>query len=383
MQVSGSDAGCFAGDACQAGGIGLIGASTVIEVEELTKRYGARPAVEGVSFHVERGEVVGFLGPNGAGKSTTLRMITGFLNPTSGRIRVGGLDTLVDPLGVRRQIGYMPEGVPLYPEMRVGEYLRYRAELKEVPGRQSKSRVGAALEAADITDVEDRIIGQLSKGYRQRVGLADALVADPPLLILDEPTAGLDPNQIRHVRELIGSFKGKKTVFLSTHILTEVEAMCERVVIIHKGKLVGEGTPDSLEARTAGEQRVTLVVRGEDDAVDALTEALHQVPGVSQVAIEALPADGVKALTLSTEAGADVMERVFAQVVEAGVALRQLTREEERLEDVFASLTHAEEEEIRAGLAAPTDVDGVVSESDEDSDEDPEEDNDPDEEDRS
>ncbi|MCA9606396.1 MAG: ATP-binding cassette domain-containing protein, partial [Myxococcales bacterium] len=196
----------------------------MIRVENLTKSYGRHEAVRGLSFEVPKGQVCGFLGPNGAGKSTTLRMITGFLAPTTGSIAIGGIDALAQPIEARKQLGYMPEACPLYPEMRVAEYLKYRAELKGVPRSKIADRVKKSLEQAAVADVEHRIIGQLSKGYRQRVGLADALVADPPLLILDEPTAGLDPNQIRQVRTLIGELAKNKTVLLSTHILPEVEA---------------------------------------------------------------------------------------------------------------------------------------------------------------
>jgi ABC-2 type transport system ATP-binding protein len=211
----------------------------VIRVEHLTKRYGERVAVDDVGFDVAPGEVIGFLGPNGAGKSTTLRMITGYLSPNDGRIRIGDVDAVADPVKARRLIGYMPESVPLYRELRVDEYLRYRARLKGVARRQVDARVKESLELANVADVRHRIIGQLSKGYRSRVGLADALVADPPVLILDEPTAGLDPNQIRQVRDLVRSLSGRKTVLLSTHILPEVESTCGRVLIIHRGRIVG------------------------------------------------------------------------------------------------------------------------------------------------
>ena len=208
-------------------------------------------AVDQVSFEVEAGEIVGFLGPNGAGKSTTLRMITGFLSPSAGSVRIGGIDALAEPTKARKKFGYMPEGVPLYPELRVLEYLRYRAELKRVPGK-TLAAAEAALDRAGVRDAASRIIGQLSKGYRQRVGLADALLGDPDLLILDEPTSGLDPNQIRHVRELIRSFKGDKTVFLSTHILPEVEATCERVIIVNKSGYVVKNETSETNAEVTG-----------------------------------------------------------------------------------------------------------------------------------
>ena len=210
----------------------------MIEVESLSRRYGSQLAVNDVSFRVEPGEIVGFLGPNGAGKTTTLRMLTGYLAPTSGTIRIDGIDAVRSSIQARERLGYMPEGVPLYREMRVYEYLRHRAALKSVD--DVTEAVDRALELASVEDARRRIIGQLSKGYRQRVGLAEALVADPALLILDEPTSGLDPNQVRQFRELIRRFRGKKTVLLSTHILSEVEAVCDRLIVIHQGRKVAD-----------------------------------------------------------------------------------------------------------------------------------------------
>ena len=217
----------------------------MIEVQGLTRRYGNRLAVQDVTFRVEPGQIVGFLGPNGAGKTTTLRMLTGFLAPTAGRIQIDGIDAIERSMEARGRLGYMPEGVPLYREMRVSEYLHYRAALKRVD--QRKEAVDRALERASVADARKRIIGQLSKGYRQRVGLADALLADPAILILDEPTSGLDPNQVRQFRELIRSFAGKKTVLLSTHILSEVEAVCDRVIIIREGEKVADLAPSEAE----------------------------------------------------------------------------------------------------------------------------------------
>jgi ABC-2 type transport system ATP-binding protein len=217
----------------------------VIEVQALSRRYGSRLAVNEVSFRVEPGEVVGFLGPNGAGKTTTLRMLTGYLAPTSGDIRIDGIDAVTNSIRARERLGYMPEGVPLYPEMRVHEYLRHRGALKSVP--KLADAVDRALDLAGVADARTRIVGQLSKGYRQRVGLAEALIADPPILILDEPTSGLDPNQVRRFRELVRSFSGKKTVLLSTHILSEVEAVCDRVIIIREGQKVADLAPGDAE----------------------------------------------------------------------------------------------------------------------------------------
>ena len=214
----------------------------MIEVQGLSRRYGNRLAVNDVTFRVEPGQIAGFLGPNGAGKTTTLRMLTGYLAPTTGEIRIDGIDAIRSSMLARAKLGYMPEGVPLYREMRVVEYLRHRGALKRV--ERIDQAVDRALELAGVADARKRIIGQLSKGYRQRVGLAEALIADPPILILDEPTAGLDPNQVRHFRNLVRSFAGRKTVLLSTHILSEVEAVCDRVIIIREGQKVADLSPD-------------------------------------------------------------------------------------------------------------------------------------------
>jgi len=310
----------------------------VIEVENLTKKYGERTAVNNISFSVRKGEVIGFLGPNGAGKSTTLRMLTGYLQPTSGSIRVGGVDAVRDPIAARRFIGYLPESVPLYREMRVEEYLRYRARLKGVRRAQLSARVDAALQLANVGDVRHRIIGQLSKGYRSRVGLADAIVADPPLLVLDEPTAGLDPNQIRQVRDLIRGMAGEKTVMLSTHILPEVESTCGRVLIVNKGQLVGEGAPGELRSAGQGGQLLIVESRGPRERLEAI---LSTVAGVRQVR-DAFELESAAAplcrLRLDVD-GAAVAEAVSAALAAAGFALRELHCEQSSLEDVFASLT--------------------------------------------
>ncbi|HET8937343.1 MAG TPA: ABC transporter ATP-binding protein [Polyangiales bacterium] len=307
----------------------------MIEVENLTRQYGDRTAVNGISFAVRKGEIIGFLGPNGAGKSTTLRMLTGYLPPTDGAIRVGGVDAVRDPIAARRFIGYLPESVPLYKEMRVDEYLRYRARLKEVPRQQVNARIDHVLTQADIRDVRQRIIGQLSKGYRSRVGLADALVADPPLLVLDEPTAGLDPNQIRQVRDLIRSMAGEKTIMLSTHILPEVESTCSRVLIINKGRLVGEGAPNALRTSGGGGQVMVLEARG---ARAALEECVRRVQGVQKVLdVEQLESDLAR-LRLEVDAVATA-ETLSMQLAQSGHAIRELRREQTSLEDVFALLT--------------------------------------------
>lgn len=301
----------------------------------MTKRYGDRVAVRDLSFDVAQGEVVGFLGPNGAGKSTTLRMLTGFLEPSEGEIKVAGFDARRQPLELKRSIGYMPEAVPLYLDMRVVEYLRYRAALKGVPRRDIDKNVDRALSLASVADVKTRIIGQLSKGYRQRVGLADALVADPPLLILDEPTAGLDPNQIRQVRDLVRELAREKTVLLSTHILPEVEAICARVVIIDRGRLVSSGRPEELRG---GGGAIMLEARAD---ADKLRAALSAVEGVREVSLTT--AGEVQRARLEISGEQDpCAERVFRAVADAGIDLRELRRADASLEDVFARLTTQE-----------------------------------------
>jgi ABC-2 type transport system ATP-binding protein len=313
-------------------------AQRVIEVENLTKKYGDRTAVNAINFSVRKGEIIGFLGPNGAGKSTTLRMLTGYLQPTEGSIRVGGVDAVRDPIGARRFIGYLPESVPLYREMRVDEYLSYRARLKGVARSNVRARVDAVLQLANIVDVRSRIIGQLSKGYRSRVGIADALVADPPLLVLDEPTAGLDPNQIRQVRDLIRSMAGEKTVMLSTHILPEVESTCSRVVIINKGELVGEGAPRDLRGAEQGGQMLVVECRGTREGLSAAVKAVSGVKRLADLQeLESAPT-ALFRLRLEVE-NATVAETLSAALAANGFSLRELRREQTSLEDVFATLT--------------------------------------------
>ncbi|MEO7092502.1 MAG: ABC transporter ATP-binding protein, partial [Polyangiales bacterium] len=288
---------------------------------------------------VARGEVVGFLGPNGAGKSTTLRILAGFLGATSGRAVIDGHDVVLDPDGARRKTGYMPEAVPLYGEMRVREYLRFRAELKRVPSRERKAAVGRAMELARVDDVADTLIEHLSKGYRQRVGLADALVSKPPLLVLDEPTAGMDPNQIREVRALIRSLGGEQTVLLSTHILSEVEATCARVLVIDRGRLVAEGTPKSL-GKLRGAQRLELVVRAKEEHSHPAA-AIHGMEATKVLEITRQGGD-VFLVVLELDHDADVgaaAEVAVARLIKGKFAVREVTPGKASLEDVFAAVT--------------------------------------------
>ncbi len=309
----------------------------MIKVENLTKRYAGITAIDDLSFEVAKGEIVGFLGPNGAGKSTTMKILTSYLPATSGSARIAGFDVFSQSIEARKRIGYLPENTPLYTDLRVGEYLRYRANLKGVPGRKVKSNVGDVIELCNLREVERKLIGSLSKGYRQRVGLADALVHDPDLLILDEPTIGLDPNQIRQVRELIKNLGGKRTVLISTHILPEVEMMCSRVIVIHKGKIRASDTAENLlkNQRTAGSMRIEAKV-GADNAAAALL----QVPGVKDVTVEQ---DGDCSLfQLKLEANTDPSEEVMNLAIRKGWKIRELTRRRPTLEDVFVELTHSD-----------------------------------------
>jgi ABC-2 type transport system ATP-binding protein len=309
----------------------------MIRAQHLTKHFAACTAVDDVSFEVSKGEVVGFLGPNGAGKTTTLRMLACYLPATSGRATVAGLDVFRDSLEVRRRIGYLPENVPLYPEMRVDEYLDFRARLKGVARDRRRRRIGEVKDLCGLRDVGRRIIGQLSKGYRQRVGLADCLVHDPELLILDEPTIGLDPNQIRQVRGLIRSLAPRHTIRLSTHILPEAEMTCERVLIINRGRIVASDTPENLRGLLRGGSQVVAEIRGPSEEI---LRQLQSLPGVQRV--EAGAPDEWTRFLLECGADADVRPEVFALASRNGWALRELRAEKRSLEDIFVALTEGE-----------------------------------------
>jgi ABC-2 type transport system ATP-binding protein len=306
----------------------------MIQVENLTKRYAGGEAVRGITFSVEKGEVVGFLGPNGAGKSTTMRMLTGYLPPTDGRIEVAGAKLPQESLLVRQRIGYMPENVPLYPEMRVEEFLEYRGRLKRVTRGEITHRVGLVLDQCGLTDVRKKIIGSLSKGFRQRVGLADALVHNPMLLILDEPTAGLDPHQIRSFRELIKELGKDRTILLSTHILSEVEMVCSRAIIINKGKIEASDTLANLEKRV---QAGALQIEVKADPVGA-KEKLAKISEVSVVTELNRAGDWIS-FEVTAAPGKDIRGEVDGLIKREQWPLREFRREKARLEDVFVELT--------------------------------------------
>ncbi len=310
----------------------------MIHVDQLTKQYGPTLAVDRISFDVARGEIVGFLGPNGAGKTTTMRILTCYMPATSGTASIAGHDVFRDSLSVRRHVGYLPEGVPLYQEMRVEEYLRHRAWIKRVPAADRARRVEYVMERCDLKAMRRRLIGSLSKGYRQRVGLAEALVHDPPVLILDEPTIGLDPNQIRHVRALIRDLGNDHTILLSTHILPEVEMVCKRVIIINGGRVVFQESLDTIAAQRAGGTRLVVELRA--PAANAVA-VVKDVPGVLHVVAD--NAQPVVRLDVEVKPGADVREEVFQRAVRNGWTLRELRTEQPSLEDIFVRLTAKEE----------------------------------------
>lgn len=312
----------------------------MIEVEGLTKSYGGITAIDGVSFKAAKGEVLGLLGPNGAGKTTTMRILTCFMPPTGGKATVAGYDCFDQPLEVKKRVGYLPESAPLYRDMRVGEFLDFAATVKGLRGSDKKEKIADAMRETAIADVENRIIGNLSKGYRQRVGLAQALLNDPEVLVLDEPTAGLDPRQIIEIRQLIKNMAGKRTVILSTHILPEVSIVCDRVVIIHKGRVVAVDTPQNLSAAHQGKTALRLVL---DAPLDAAKELIASIPGVLAVNVERPEKENELALGVETAQHADLRRELAAAIVGRGWGLLEMRREILSLEDIFVNLVTGEE----------------------------------------
>ena len=313
----------------------------MIEVVDLTKRYAGQAAVSNLSFTVGRGEIVGLLGPNGAGKSTTMRILACYMPATSGTVRVAGLDVFRHADEVRRRIGYMPESNPLHHEMRVREYLKFRARLKGLSRKRIRERVSVVMEQFGLTDVSRKIIGHLSKGYRQRVGLADTLVHEPELIILDEPTLGLDPNQIRAARQLIKELGCTHTVLISTHILPEAEMTCHRVLILREGRILAEGTPENLQQlMSAGSQIIAEIAA----PLAELQECWEQMPEIEDFDIA--PSEGeYLRCALRPRNGIDLRPHIFALARERGCYLRELTRNRYSLEDIYVRVTRAEEEE--------------------------------------
>ncbi len=317
----------------------------MIEAQDLTRRYGDFTAVDSISFAVNEGEIVGFLGPNGAGKTTVIRMVTGFLPPSAGHVRVAGRNLFAEPVTARRDIGYLPENVALYPEMRVNEYLHYRARLEGMSGGEIPESIAQTLRDCLLEPVAGQIIGTLSKGYRQRVGLAAAILHRPRVLVLDEPTIGLDPKQIIAIRELIRGLGRQRTLLLSTHILPEVELLCDRVMIIDRGRIIAEGTPEGLRESWRGESELHVQLK---DSPAGAEEALAGLAGVTDVR----PADG--AFAVRVEAGSDPREEIFRLAVARGWVLLGLSERRASLEDIFVRLTTRDLPETEA----PAEVQG-------------------------
>jgi ABC-2 type transport system ATP-binding protein len=298
--------------------------------------YGSVTAVDHVSFTVNKGEILGFLGPNGAGKTTTMRILTGYIPATSGTARISGFDVFNDSLEVRRHIGYLPENPPVYPDMTVETYLDFVARIKNVPAAKRPERISDALKKTNIVDKRHELIKRLSRGYKQRVGLAQALVHDPDVIILDEPTVGLDPKQIIEVRNLIKGLAGSHTIILSTHILPEVSMTCDRVVIINKGKIAAVDTPEKLTSQLKGGQKIRVQVQAPEAPLQQL---LAQIPGVSRVQVEPARAGGLLTATAETAQGEDIRSAIAAKIVEKGWPLYELRGVSLSLEDIFLELT--------------------------------------------
>jgi ABC-2 type transport system ATP-binding protein len=312
----------------------------VIEVTNLVRRYGPHTAVDHASFKIEKGEIVGFLGPNGAGKSTTMNILTGYLSSTEGTVKVGGLDILEHPTEIKKKIGYLPENPPLYPEMTVTEYLSFAGEIKKIPGKEKKDRMNRIMGTVGIADVGGRLIKNLSKGYKQRVGLAQAMIGDPEVLIMDEPTAGLDPKQILEIRDLITELGKDHTIILSSHILPEVSAVCKRVLIINRGIIVADDTPENLAKRILGGSHILLRLDGSQDAVSA---ALRKIPSVLKVEFRESQEPGTCEVVAEAAQETDIRRDIFRVLSGASIPILMMRSLDMSLEEIFLNLTTKEE----------------------------------------
>ncbi len=321
----------------------------MIEVKNVTKQYGDFYAVRNISFEIKEGEIVGFLGRNGAGKSTTMNMITGFIEPTSGQILVGGYDVDKKPKKVKAQIGYMPEGTPLYSELTVKEFVTYMADLKMIPRKEKKAAVEKAIQSTGLDKVQNNLTKILSRGYKQRVSLAGAIVGDPKILILDEPTVGLDPKQVIEIRELIKSFRKNHTVILSSHILSEISQICQKVVIIDKGEIVAVDTPENLEKKSSKDQMITVIVEEtEKNKLPSIKELISEIKEISFVEEKE---DGSKEYKVIVENGKDIRKEISTTCAKSNIIILEMKKQENSLEDAFVTLiegrTEYSQEEIR------------------------------------
>ena len=308
----------------------------MIEVNNLVKRYGDHTAVDHLSFQIEKGKIYGFLGPNGAGKSTTMNIITGYIASTEGTVSIDGHDILEEPEKAKKCIGYLPEQPPLYFDMTVLEYLKFAADLKKIPKDKKNEMIQEVMDTVKITDMKNRLIKNLSKGYRQRVGLAQAILGYPDVIILDEPTVGLDPKQIIEIRDLIKNLKKKHTVILSSHILSEVSAVCDYVLIISHGRLVASDTPDNLSKLAAGSNNLSLIVKGEKESIRQL---LSEIPGVKTITVNSAENEKGWRVKLSTEESTDIREEVFYKMAENHYPILEMQSEKVSLEEIFLELT--------------------------------------------
>jgi ABC-2 type transport system ATP-binding protein len=311
----------------------------LIELSNVTKNYGNKTALKGISLFVKKGEILGLLGPNGAGKSTTMRIITGYMPPTSGKVRVAGYDIVKQAVAAKRFIGYLPENPPLYNDMTVKDFVTFSAELKGFKGKEKYSRVEKVMEEVGVSHVKNRLISHISRGYRQRVGLAQALVGEPEVLILDEPTVGLDPQQIIEIRQLIKNLAGKRTVILSSHILPEVSSLCHRVAIINKGRLIAEDTPENLSNALMGHQEISMQVKGPEE--DVLL-SLQNTPGVESVSINSSGKD-ISDFRVTAEKDRDIREELFFAMAAKGFAILEMKSSKMSLEEIFLELVTEED----------------------------------------
>ena len=319
----------------------------MIEVENLTKKYGSHVAVDNLSFRVERGMIYGFLGPNGAGKSTTMNMMTGYIATTSGTVKINGYDILKNPEQAKKSIGYLPELPPVYPDMTVYEYLKFVAELKKVKKNERQAQIEDVMKQTQIEDVKGRLIKNLSKGYKQRVGLAQAIIGYPEVIILDEPTVGLDPKQIIEIRELIRELAKKHTIILSSHILSEVSAVCDHIMIISKGKLVASDTPEGLMTLLKGGRQMKLSLLGEQSKVE---ELLRSMESVKDFSMQPPRAEGMVSVNIRTEDTEDIRVELFHRLAAADMPIMELSLSEKSLEDVFLELTGEEDKENEGNI---------------------------------
>ena len=313
----------------------------MIQVENITKRYGSFTAVENINFEIEEGEIVGFLGPNGAGKSTTMNMITGFIEPTSGKIIVDGYDISKKPRKAKRQIGYMPEGVPLYSDLTVKEFVTYMAELKGVPRKEKKEKVQKAIKETGLTDVQNKLTRNLSRGYKQRVSMAGALVSNPKVIILDEPTVGLDPKQVTEIRALIKELGKEHTVILSSHILSEVSQICNRVIIINNGKIVAIDTPENLEKKVVKDNSVYVTVEDNDNKIETIKEKL---PEIKEIKLVTENEDKTKKYIITADEDVDLRKSIFETFAKEGITIFEMKKSDATLEDAFMQLIDSKEE---------------------------------------